>query len=89
MAAVARFAPRSPHGRFHEFRTDLQVVQNAVVFWNEGDFVSDSLKKAARSSILHCKSLMENVLDIGKFKSGTLELAAEDFALHEPVERYR
>ena len=65
------------------------MVQNAVVFWNEGDFVSDSLKKAARSSILHCKSLMENVLDIGKFKSGTLELAAEDFALHEPVERYR
>ena len=63
------------------FRADLQVIQTAIMMWNDGDVVQESLKLAARSSVLHCKALVDNVMDVTKFKSGCMRLAAVDFSL--------
>ena len=51
---------------FHEFRADLQVIQTAIMCWCDGDDVKERLKKAARASVLHCKSLVDNVMDVTK-----------------------
>ena len=40
--------------------------------------MSPSLAAAARASILHCKDLAANVMDVAKFNSGELVLAQED-----------
>ena len=46
--------------------------------WSAGEAVSPSLAAAARASILHCKDLVANVMDVAKFNSGELVLAQED-----------
>ena len=66
---------------FHEFRSDLQVATNAVVFWNDGDDVSDELKRAARRSLAHCSGLVENIMDITKLKAGKMVLEHTPFVL--------
>ena len=63
---------------FHEFRADLQGIGSAVLRWSAGETVSPSLAAAARASILHCKELAANVMDVAKFNSGELVLAQED-----------
>ena len=64
---------------FHEFRSDLQVATSAVQFWNDGEDVSDRLKKAARRSLAHCSSLVENIMDITKLKAGKMVLDSVPF----------
>ena len=69
-----------------QFRPD-RVVQTAVVFDGDdphrGAEIPDELRKAARASILHCQSLVENVQDINKFKAGKMVLATNDFSLRD------
>ena len=60
------------------------MVQTAVVF--AGDEVPrkpipDDLRKAARASMLHCQSLVDNVMDFTKFKAGKMELESVEFSL--------
>ena len=72
---------------FHEFRSDLQVVTNAVEFWNDGEDVSDRLKKAARRSLAHCSSLVENIMDFTKLKAGKMVLDNAPFDLSDVCEK--
>ena len=73
---------------FHELRTDLQVVETAIVFDGGGAAaaIPAELKQAARASVLHCNQLVENVMDLSKFKAGRMALAAECFSLRAVAE---
>ena len=52
---------------FHDrFRHELQVMQTVLWLVKRGDDVDASLKDASWCSVLHCKELVENVLDIAK-----------------------
>ena len=64
---------------FHEFRADLQGIGSAVLRWSAGEPVAPHEAAAARASILHCKELVGNVMDVAKLDSGKLVLAREDF----------
>ena len=43
--------------------------------------IPDDLRKAARASMLHCQSLVENVMDFTKFKANKMELESVEFSL--------
>jgi len=68
---------------------DLQVVQTAVVFTGDEvprEPIPDDLRKAARASMLHCQSLVDNVMDFTKFKAGKMELESVEFSLRAVCE---